>query len=55
MSLFFSVAFFVFAGVVLRGRTQVYNYVQGECSNPIGIFGDYDRIHQIAEYYMCSS
>ncbi len=54
MSVFFSIAFFVFAGVVLKGRTQVYDYVQTQCKNPIGVFGDYDRVHKIAEYYLCS-
>ena len=55
MSLFFSIAFFVFAGLVLRGRQYVFDYVQTECQNPIGVFGDYDRIHVIAESFICTS
>jgi len=44
-SAFFAIVFFIYAGVVLKGKTYVYDYVTGECDNPIGYFGDYDRIH----------
>lgn len=26
-----------------------------ECDNPVGYFGDYDRIHTIADRYSCST
>ena len=55
MCVFFAIVFFVIAGIVLKGKQQIYNYVQGECSNPLGYFGDYDRIHVIAEQYLCSN
>eukprot|EP00347_Sterkiella_histriomuscorum_P019306 403342155 len=55
MSMFFSLAFLAFAIVVFKGRSYIYDYVQQECGNPIGVFGDYDRMHQIAEHYMCTT
>jgi hypothetical protein len=52
---FFALVFFVYAGVVLKGKTYIYEYVTTECLNPIGYFGDYDRIHLIADRYSCST
>ena len=44
----------MYGAIVLKGKTYIYNYVTTECQNPIGYFGDYDRIHKIAERYSCS-
>jgi hypothetical protein len=52
---FFALVFFVYAGVVLKGKTYIYEYVTTECLNPIGYFGDYDRIHLIADRCSCST
>ena len=52
--MFFALVFFVYAGVVLKGKTYIYDYVTTECTNPVGYFGDYDRIHTIADRYSCS-
>lgn len=54
-SAFFAIVFFIYAGIVLQGKTYIYNYVTEECSNPIGYFGDYDRIHKIADRFSCST
>lgn len=55
MSFFFSIAFLAFAVVVFKGRTYIYDYVKTECANPIGVFGDYDRMHTIAEHFVCTT
>lgn len=53
--MFFALIFFIYAGIVLKGKTYIYDYVTGECTNPTGYFGDYDRIHTIADRYSCSN
>ena len=55
MSIFFAIVFFVYAAIVLKGKKYIFDYVQGECDNPIGYFGNYDRMHVIAEHYACSN
>lgn len=55
MSFIFAIVFFAYGGAILKGRDAVYSYVQTECENPIGRFGDYDRIHTIASYYACTT
>ena len=52
--MFFAIVFFVYAAIVLEGKTYIYNYVTTECANPIGYFGDFERIHRISERYACS-
>lgn len=54
-SAFFAIVFFIYAAIVLQGKTYIYNYVSEECANPIGYFGDYDRIHKIADRFSCST
>ena len=53
--MFFAIVFFACAAIVLEGKTYIYNYVTTECANPVGYFGNYDRIHRITERYACST
>jgi hypothetical protein len=52
--MFFAIVFFIIAGIVLQGKTYIYNYVTTECQNPVGYFANYDRVHVIADTYACS-
>lgn len=54
MSLIFSVIFLTYGGLIFRGRDYVYEYVAEECDKPTGIFGDFDRLHTIAEFFACT-
>jgi len=45
MTFVFAIVFFTYGGLILQGRTYVYEYVKQECNNRLGIFADYDRIH----------
>ena len=49
MCVFFSIVFFAYAIVVMKGKSYIYDYVDKECAKPTGYFGDYDRAHIIAE------
>ncbi len=53
--MFFAIVFFVYAAIVLKGKSYIYDYVTEECQNPIGYFSNYDRIHVIQERYSCSN
>jgi hypothetical protein len=55
MTFVFAIVFFTYGGLILKGRTYVYSYVEDQCANPLGLFGDYDRIHEIAETFACTS
>eukprot|EP00349_Pseudokeronopsis_sp_Brazil_P004991 CAMPEP_0202961522 /NCGR_PEP_ID=MMETSP1396-20130829/5578_1 /ASSEMBLY_ACC=CAM_ASM_000872 /TAXON_ID= /ORGANISM="Pseudokeronopsis sp., Strain Brazil" /LENGTH=140 /DNA_ID=CAMNT_0049681393 /DNA_START=281 /DNA_END=703 /DNA_ORIENTATION=+ len=54
MTLVFSVIFFLYGGLILKGRNYAYDYVDKECSNPLGFFSDYDRLHLIAQQFACT-
>ena len=49
MSFIFAIVFYIYGGAILKGRQYIYDYVSTECSNPIGRFGDYDRVNVIAD------
>lgn len=55
MTFVFAIVFFTYGGLILKGRTYVYDYVEGECAKPLGLFGDYDRIHAIADNFACTT
>ena len=48
MTFIFGIVFFIYGGIIMKGRDQVYDWVRSECANPIGRFGDYDRVHAVA-------
>lgn len=49
MAFFFSIVFFAYGAAIIKGRNYIFDYVRSECDKPFGKFGDYDRIHVIAE------
>lgn len=55
MTFVFAVVFFIYGGLILKGRTIVYEYIDTECQKPLGFFGDYDRIHTIASTFACTA
>ena len=54
MTIFFSIVFFAYGGAIIKGRDYFFDYVKNECEKPLNSFGDYDRIHTIAETFICT-
>lgn len=54
MTLIFAAVFFAYGAIIMKGRDRIYEWVRDECANPIGRFGDIDRIHSIGMQYACT-